>query len=144
MASVTSPISPGPRARDGKVGERVLAVSGCAVATLAMVVGTGVAAFLTPYRIGTVLVPISIVITALVNVAAVRFASAISRRKWPILGPGLAWLVVVVWAAFPTSEADLIIPGNWVGLGVMLIGASALTVAIAGVVLNDQSHSGAQ
>jgi hypothetical protein len=102
-----------------------LAVAGWAAAVLAV---TG--AFLTPYRIGSVLVPVSLVLVAVGNTALVRFAFAVTGRLMLALVPGLVWLVVSFLGAERTDEGDLVLTAdNWVAALYIVVGCLAIAVS---------------
>ena len=67
---------------------------------------------LVPLVVGTVTVPIGLIIVVVANIALPRvFAQQIGVRGGAVV-PGLIWLVVALAASIATSERDLILPSN--------------------------------
>lgn len=107
-----------------------LLVGGTLVATAAMVLGTIVAAVYTTYRLGGVLVPVSILIMAGTIAAVSWFTVTVTESRIALAAPIFAWLVVIGATSVRTTEGDLVIVNNWVGLGTILIGATTATVCV--------------
>jgi len=87
-------------------------------------------AFLTPFRVGTLLVPVSLVLAVVGNAALMLFAYRTTRHRLLGLLPGLAWMAVSVVAADRTAEGDVVLRDNWVSLAYLLAGSA--TIAIVG------------
>lgn len=86
--------------------------------------------FMTPYRIGTVFVPVSVVLVIVGNLALIWFAFFTTRNKWLALVPGLAWIALSFLGADRTTEGDLIMyQANWVGTVYLFAGAGTIAVA---------------
>ena len=85
-------------------------------------------AFLVPFRVGGVPVPVSWVIAVVGNVALVV-------AGWRLLGrtgaavPALLWLAVAVALASKRSEGDLVVAATLVGVGFLPLGALASAAA---------------
>jgi hypothetical protein len=107
--------------------DTLVRVAGAAVAVWGGLVLAVAGAFLTPFRIGTVLVPVSVVLVVLGNVALVRFTYAVTGSRLLALLPGVAWFgVSLLWAA-RTTEGDLVLyQTNWVATVYLLAGCLAV------------------
>lgn len=106
-----------------------LRLAGLGVACLGAVLVTVVSAFLTPYRIGSFLVPIALLLVVAGLTAVTRFAHAVTEHKGLSLLPGGLWLVLSLVLSGRTSEGDLVlISGNWVATVYLLIGSVTLGV----------------
>jgi hypothetical protein len=103
----------------------LLRVGGTTIGVLLGLV-TGVwEAFLSPLYAGSFPLPVAPVLAVLVNFALVRCTHYVTGHRLLALLPGAAWFAVVLVCLDPTSEGDLVIPGNdWMGLLVLLLGAS--------------------
>ncbi|GAA3385931.1 hypothetical protein [Cryptosporangium minutisporangium] len=125
---VTAPAAgPGPDA----VAEWALRIAAVLVGTVITVTTEVIAAFLTPFRLGGTLIPISWVIV----VAGVVLGVTITRYGSGIAGatavPALAWFLVLWPLSSSTAEGDLVVPGTWVGYGVLLLGLLAIVGTVA-------------
>jgi hypothetical protein len=97
----------------------------CAGALLAALVG----AFLTPFRLGTVLVPVSLILAVVGPIAFTRFAQAVTDHKGLSLIPGAIWITVTVLFSARTTEGDLVLTqASWVATLYPLFGAATLAV----------------
>ena len=110
------------------VRERVLRVVGVVVAAWGAVLSALLAAFLVPLRAGTVPLPLSFAVAAVGAAAAVWFAHWTARARLAVVVPVLAWFVTLLPLTQRTTEGDVVVPGNWVGLGTLLVGACSVTV----------------
>jgi hypothetical protein len=102
-----------------------------AVGLLVALAGTFVVAaygaFLTPLRIGTTLVPLSVLVGVGGIWALSTFVAAVTEIRWLSLLPGLGWLVLTFMAASRTTEGDLILTGNnWVATLYLLSGTATV------------------
>jgi hypothetical protein len=104
-------------------------VGGGVVATLLAVLFALVTALLVPLRVGPVPVPVSFLIAVGGNVVLVWFARRATGSRIGIVVPCVAWLGTMVVLGARTTEGDLVVPGDWRGLGVLFLGATALAVA---------------
>jgi hypothetical protein len=88
-------------------------------------------AFLIPFRVGTVLVPVSVFLAVAGNAVLVWFARRTTRHRFLTVAPGLVWLAVTFFALDRTTEGDLVLyQQNWVSMVYLLAGAA--TVAYLG------------
>ena len=113
-----------PASRVLEIGLQVLGtVVALALAGLVAIYG----AFLTPYRVGTSLVPISLVIAAGGNIGVIWFAYVTTRNRYLAMLPALVWLILSFLASSRTSDGDLIlISTNWVATVYLLVGPAAI------------------
>jgi Family of unknown function (DUF6113) len=106
------------------------AVSVAAAAWLALV-----EVFWLPLRVGTVLVPVSLVAAVLGNYLLVEGTHRASRSRVVAVLPAVTWIVVAVAAAFRRPEGDLVVLGGTgdlglLGLAFLLLGVVAAAVAV--------------
>jgi hypothetical protein len=123
----------GALARAGRVPavQRFLEVAGVVLAAWAAVVLSALGAFLTPMRVGTVLVPVAVVLAVAGNAALVGFTRRVTERRPLVLLPGALWLALSFVAASRTTEGDLVLyQSNWVATVYLLAGA--VTIGVAG------------
>ncbi len=126
MITPAEPDEATPTTRAVDIGLRV-------VGTLLAVVLAGliavIGAFLTPFRVGTTLVPISLVIEVVGNVGVIWFAYQVTRNRLLALLPALVWVVLSFLAARKTTEGDLVLIGSdWVASAYLLLGPTAIAV----------------
>jgi hypothetical protein len=131
MIEPTSPVPapvdppPGP-SRPPTVGERIGAV---AVACWGGVLVALLGAFLTPYRWGAVLVPVSLLVVAAGLVAVTQFTYRVTEHAGLSLIPGVLWLIVSLVLSGRTTEGDLVLTQqNWVANVYLLVGSVTLGV----------------
>lgn len=116
--------------RPSGAADLALRIAGGAVAVLAALV-TGVLELLLAYlRVGGVLIGLAVPVTVVANILLARFAVAAVGRRWALALPALAWFLLMVVAASPTEEGDLLLTGSWVGL-LMLVGGSITFAVVA-------------
>ena len=106
-------------------------VAAYAVVLLLTVLLTLWGAFLVPFRLGGVLVPVSWVLAA-GNAGLVVAGGRLLGRPGALV-PGLVWLGLVSLLQTRRAEGDLVLPGTPVGLVYLLVGALALVVGYAHV-----------
>ena len=123
--------APAPARRDH--GTDPLAVRVAAgVLISAFAVGLAVVeAFLVPLRVGTVPLPICVLLAVAGNVVLTKLAvrqtgSIVCGVLQPVL-----WLVVIVVLSVPRAEGDLIVPGSATGLVFLFAGAVAGAYGVA-------------
>jgi hypothetical protein len=88
-----------------------------------------VGAFLTPFRIGGILVPIALPLVVGGLAGLQWFAHAITRNLGLSLLPGLIWLVLSLVLSAPTSEGDIVLyQQNWVAVVYLLVGSVTIGV----------------
>ncbi|MGH3713451.1 MAG: hypothetical protein ACRDT4_08350, partial [Micromonosporaceae bacterium] len=122
-------VSPSPRAVSSsppRVAERVLAVAAGVLVTATSVLTAVVEAFFVPLRLAGVRVPVVLLLAVLVNLSLPWLGYLLSRSRFVIMLPPLAWFVVIVVFAGGTDEGDVVLAGNdWVALALLLIGSTA-------------------
>ena len=90
-----------------------------------------VEAFLVPFRIGDVKIPIALVLAILGNLTLPALALRASGSKFVTTLPAVVWFIVIVALAGGTAEGDVVLAGNdWTALLLLLVGSIA---AAAGV-----------
>lgn len=89
-------------------------------------------AFLVPLKVGTVPVPLSVLV-ALVGNAALGWCGGRLYGRVGAAGPGLVWLGVALALGTQRREGDLIVPGSVMGLLFLLVGAVTSAVAFGAV-----------
>ena len=110
--------------------EILVRAGGLVVACWGAVLLAAIGAFLTPFRIGSVLVPISVVLVVLGLFALTQFAQDVTGHTWLSLIPGLIWLVISFGWSSRTNEGDLVlVEQNWVATVYLFAGAITLGVA---------------
>jgi hypothetical protein len=87
-------------------------------------------AFLVPFRIGSVAVPVSCVL-ALVGNALLGRAGGLLLGRAGAAGPCLVWLAVVLALSFQRREGDVVVPTTLSGLLFLVVGmvTSALVLS---------------
>jgi hypothetical protein len=111
--------------------EVALVVAGTVVAVWAAVLLAVVGAFLTPLRIGSVLVPVSLVLGVGGNFAIMWFAHRVTLNRYLGVLPGLIWVALTFIASGSTAERDLVLyQGNWVAIVYLFSGCA--TVGVVG------------
>lgn len=110
----------------------VLALGGGAVAAALAVV-------LVPLRVGSfgwadtgvgsIRIPVAIVLAAVGNLFLVWFARRATGVRWAALLPGLGWFAVIVLALRTTTEGDrLLMPNDWVATLTLFTGTIVLVI----------------
>ena len=88
-----------------------------------------VEAFLLPMRVGPLTVPfVSFTLAVVANAALIRFARYATGSRLGIVGPCVVWIGVLLILSTRTAEGDLVMPGDWRGLGLLFIGAAVFAV----------------
>jgi hypothetical protein len=122
--SPLAPADPTPRQ------ELLLRIAGTAVGVWGAVLLALLGAFLTPFRIGGVLVPVSLVLAIAGTWLLISFTFDVTRHRFLALVPGLVWLMISFAGANRTTEGDLVLSqGNWVATVYLFAGAIAISVA---------------
>jgi hypothetical protein len=126
-----SPATPPPPPERSSGGLDILVrAGGAVVAVCGGILLAFYATFMTPYRIGTVFVPVSLVLVIVGNAALIWFAYYTTRNKFLALLPGLVWLALAFLGADRTTEGDLVLyQKNWVGTVYLFAGAGTIAVA---------------
>ena len=110
--------------------DALVRVAGAVVAIWGGVLLAFTGAFLTPFRIGTVLVPVAIVLAVAGNAVLIWFAYDVTGNKFLGLLPGLVWLAWSFVFADRTKEGDLVlVQGNWVATVYLFAGSATIAVA---------------
>lgn len=107
-----------------------LRIAAVLVGTLIVTTTELIAAFLTPFRIGSTPVPISwaiVVVGIVLGLGVTRYGSGLGGAT---VIPAVAWFVTIFPLSSRTSEGDLVIKGDWVGYGVLLIGMAAVVLTL--------------
>ncbi|HEX6870836.1 MAG TPA: hypothetical protein VF163_07040, partial [Micromonosporaceae bacterium] len=110
-------------------GALLTRVLGAVVAAWGGVLLATYGAFLTPLRVGAVLVPLSVVLAMLGNALLARFAYAVTGSRLLGLLPGLIWLVLSLIWSDRTTEGDLVLVGSWVSTLYLFLGLTPTVVA---------------
>ncbi|PZG14620.1 hypothetical protein C1I95_21315 [Micromonospora craterilacus] len=102
------------------VGGLVAFVAGAATAVLELL--------LAPLRFGGYLVGAAVLVAVVANIALSWFAVEAVGRRWAVALPAVPWVVIMVAAADRTTEGDVLLVGNWVGLTLVVAGAMTFAV----------------
>ena len=119
-------------ARPGRAADALAARVAAGVLISLFSVGLAlVEAFLVPLRVGTVPLPICVLLGVAGNVVLTKLAvrqtgSVVVGVLQPVL-----WLLVVVVLSLPRAEGDLIVPGSATGLVFLFAGAVAGAYGVA-------------
>jgi len=129
MSTAPSPSGADPTDPEPPASPLWLRLAGLGVACLGALVVAIVGAFLTPYRIGSILGPVSLLIVVGGLTVVTRFAYAVTDKAGLSLVPGVLWLVMSLVLSAPTTEGDVILlQRNWVAVVYTLVGAVTLGV----------------
>ncbi|ADD45136.1 mutlidrug resistance protein [Stackebrandtia nassauensis DSM 44728] len=109
--------------------EYVVRAAGAVVVTAAAVVFAVVEAFLVPFTLGGVYVPVAAVLAVAVNLSLPRLALWLVRLRSLALLPSLTWFVIVILGTVPTSAGDLVIHDAWPGMALLLGGAASVAIS---------------
>lgn len=117
-----------PLAEPAGTPDRGLRVAGSFVALAGAVVTALIEAFYTPLYVGTVRLPLTVVLAAITNAVLVRFTYRVTGSKLFALMPGLVWMgLMIIWAG-PTTEGDRVLYDGF-GLLTILAGVGGYTFA---------------
>lgn len=118
-----------PEPRPGDPLDLTVRVVGVAVSVWGAVLFAVAAAFLTPLRVGAVLLPVSVALAVVANAGLIWFAYEVTGTKFFGLLPGLVWVTMTFVGADRTTEGDLILyQKNWVATAYLLAGAATVGV----------------
>lgn len=93
-------------------------------------------AFLVGFRIGGVLVPISLLLAVGGNVLLIWFTFEATRHKFLALLPSLIWVVLSFLASTRTTEGDLVlVDSNWVSVVYLLAGSVTIGLVAYRIIL---------
>jgi len=90
-----------------------------------------VEAFLVPLRVGTVPLPVSVLLVVAGNVGLTKLAVRLTGSIVCGLLQPVLWLFVVIILSLPRPEGDLIVPGTVTGLVFLFAGAVAGAYGVA-------------
>jgi hypothetical protein len=99
-----------------------------AVAAVALAV---LECFLVPLRIGSVPVPVTVLLAMAGNILLARLAGRLTGSVAGAAVPPALWLLVVIVLALPRPEGDLIVQGTLTGLVFLFAGAVAGAYGVA-------------
>ncbi|GAA0283749.1 hypothetical protein [Cryptosporangium japonicum] len=116
-----------------------LRVAAVLVGTLLVVTTELIAAFLTPFRIGTTPIPISWVIVVVGIVLGLSVTRYGAGHGGATIIPAVAWFLTIFPLSTRTSEGDLVVQGDWVGYGLLLLGMLTIVVTLAVTVVIPRS-----
>jgi hypothetical protein len=123
-----APTGSGPAASEPPA-PRWLRLAGLGVACLGALVVAVVSAFLTPFRIGSILVPVSLLVVIGGLTVVTRYAYAVTGKAGLSFIPGALWLILSLVFSAPTTEGDIILSSrHWVAVVYTLIGSITLGV----------------
>jgi hypothetical protein len=112
-----------------RVVDGVSRVVAYVVSTALAVLLALVEAFLLPMRVGPLAVPfVSFALAVVANAGLIRFARYATGSRLGIVAPCIAWIAVLLTLSTRTAEGDLVMPGDWRGLGLLFIGAGVFAV----------------
>lgn len=120
--------------------DRRVGVVGWQRACGSVLVGVGavelaiVECFLVPLRVGTVPLPVSVVLAVVGNVALTRLMWRASLHRAVAGVPVVVWLVAVLVLAAKRQEGDLVVPGTGMGLAFLFLGTIAGAFAVGQVI----------
>jgi len=117
-----------------------LRIAAVLVGTVITVATELIAAFLTPFRIGGVTTPVSwaiIVVGIVLGLSITRYGSGVPGAT---IVPAVAWFAAIFPLSSRTSEGDLVVPGTWVGYGVLLVGMLTIVATLAVTVVLPRSR----
>ena len=112
-------------ARTVPAGELVLRVVGTVLVVLAAMELTLIECYLVPLRVGSVPLPVSVLLAVVGNVLAARLTARVGGVAALAAVPAVLWLVTVLVLAVPRAEGDLVVPGTLTGLVFLFAGSVA-------------------
>lgn len=136
--SEAPPAEPRPPSRFSGAFQVGLRVAGGVTAVVAALVTALAELMIAPLRLGGHLIGVAVIATVVANLALGWFAYTTVGRKWAVVLPAAAWLVLMVTASGRTTEGDLLLVGpqggavvdgnSWVGVVMILAGSIAFAV----------------
>lgn len=102
--------------------------AGLLVGLVGAVVLSVFGAFLTPFRIGTVLVPVSLVIAIAGPILVMRFVRYVTGGALPMIIAGVAWVAATFPLANVRAEGDLVLTQQWVALLYLFLGPVVVAI----------------
>jgi hypothetical protein len=85
--------------------------------------------FLTPFRIGSTLIPISLAIAIGGPALVMWFGYETTGHKLGVILPGLVWVAAIIPAIDKTAEGDFVLTQQWVAIVYLLVSPFAAAVA---------------
>jgi len=138
VESEAPPAEPRPPSRFSGAFQVGLRVAGGVIAVVAALVTALAELMIAPLRLGGHLIGVAVIATVVGNLALGWFAYTTVGRKWAVVLPAAAWLVLMVTASGRTTEGDLLLVGpqggavvdgnSWVGVVMILAGSIAFAV----------------
>ncbi|MBI3687996.1 MAG: hypothetical protein HY241_11800 [Actinobacteria bacterium] len=113
--------------------------------TLVMVASVEAAvaeAFYVPLRVGTVLVPVAVLVAVLVNATLPRLMYDATRSRLASAGPVIGWLAVVLGLSVGRPEGDVVVPGSLVGLALLFAGSAAAAFGVSQALVRARGRPG--
>ncbi|WP_204001428.1 hypothetical protein [Micromonospora lutea] len=105
-----------------------LRLAGGVLSVLAATLTAVLELLLAPLRVGGYLIGVAVLVAVVANIALSWFAVEAVGRRWAVALPALPWVAIMVVAADRTSEGDVLLVGNWVGLTLVVGGAMTFAV----------------
>ncbi|MEV2238516.1 hypothetical protein [Micromonospora sp. NPDC049891] len=119
-----------------------LRVGGGVLAVVAATLTAVLELLLAPLRVGGHLIGVAVLVAVAANIALSWFAVETVGRRWAVALPALPWVAIMVIAADRTSEGDVLLVGNWVGLTLVVGGAMTFAVMAFRSILASAPASG--
>jgi hypothetical protein len=116
--------------------ERAVGILGVVLCCLSAALGAVIAVLLTPLYLGSVLLPVAILVAVATNGVLPVLARALGGNTAAATAPLIVWIAVVLALSLPRPEGDVLLPGGKggqlaVSYGVVLVGVLAGVVAVA-------------
>ena len=118
--------------------DRGTSIAGVALCCLSAALVALVAVLLTPFYIGSALIPIAVVVAIAGNIAVALIARSLTSSTWVASLPLVVWIAAVIVLSLPRPEGDVLLPGGKTGqtavsYGVVLAGVltGILTLALS-------------
>jgi hypothetical protein len=119
----------GSESRPDPVWDLVIRGLGLFVGIWGGVLLAAVGALYSPFRIGGVLLPLSVLIVVAGMILLIRFTYDATGHKWLSLVPGVVWLALTVMVSSRRTEGDLLLAqANWVATAYLFAGSITLGV----------------
>jgi hypothetical protein len=110
--------------------ERTVQVGGAAVVVAAAVVAAVCEAFLVPFRLFGVALPLAAALAAVANWALAWLAVWWTGTRWAVLLPAAVWFAVVLAGATPTAGGSIVIISTGSGYALLLAGTAGIAVSM--------------
>jgi hypothetical protein len=106
-----------------------LRVAGGVIAVWGALLLSMLGEFMTPFRIGTVWVPVALVVGICGPAVVMWFGYETTGHKLGVILPGLVWVAVLIPAVDSTSEGDFVLTQQWVAILYLFLSPAAAAVA---------------